>query len=176
MEINLNLIKFHSFNKSKIHNNLSTKDWKKKLHDFFFDDFLDVLKKIRQAKNIPELSNCLLHYHEITGNSKTHLYYIVDKCHPNLYMDIFQIMDPDSNWNDINFYQCKLQDKRTRLIFIIYTNPDDNLVVAPIIFDLKHCIYTNQDKAYDDNKCNEIYAWDFKSQQENIKKNLKELI
>ncbi len=152
----------------------------KKYEDYFRSLICDgsyTLKNIVEyasaAKNLGVLKNNLLHFHEIVDTNRYAYRYlllneIIRNKHPNLYEDLMQIFE--TNPNGIRFYQCRLS-KQSRLIFTIVQNEQTECFI-PLILDLNHVIYIKDDKSYDDNKKFNNFCWDFREEQEKIKKYL----
>lgn len=172
MKINLNLLKFHSFNYSKnLHNKISTN----KIDEYFNKLFgqknllktFSIIYKIDNFKNMQSNLKSL-NYHSIENNKKEDLIKIIKKCHPSLYLDLVQLYE-NKNISKIKFHQVKIA-KKERLIFIQYKDLNNIESIIPIIFDLNHCIYKNKDKNFDNNKA--IYGWNFKHKQKQIKEHL----
>lgn len=166
LKVNLNLLKFHSFNYNKKYNN----EWKKEI-SFVKEKFiLENLKKhidmIRSFETFSSLSH-LKNFHKFSPSIKEKFFSIINHCHKNLVLDIFNIFSEDLKFTDADFniYQFAISS-RSRCIFL-YNHEIET--VFPIILDLKHCFYETK-KNYDNNYLNENYEWDFKSEQENLKK------
>ncbi len=150
----------------------------KKCDDFFRElicgtdvSLKTIIQEAKESKSLGALSKKLLHYHEIIDKNYCSYRYvilnsIIREKHPNLYEDLMQIfeMEPDN----IKFYQCRL-NKKSRLIFTILESDNESTFI-PLLFDLNHTIYISDKKQYDDNKEFNNCRWDFREDQEKIKK------
>lgn len=169
MEIDLDLLKFHSFKCNKIlHNMVVEEDWN------YFDDIFfkaehclqKILNFVKQSENLEEFKNRFLHYHEIKDKYHDLIKQVIDTCHPNLKNDLDQKFEMAEK---IKFYQLML-DKVKRLIFVFYKNLKGEITFAPVLFDFNHCFYQSKKYNYDNNiSWKFLKKWDFKDKQHTLK-------
>ena len=178
MDINLNFLKFHYFYCDKNIHNLCIKKYKEYFDKLLFKvdhSLILILDKIDKYNedNIENLKNSLIRFHSIDNNHRDILLNkIIKKHHPNLYGKIQQFFE-NYNLKDVKFYQCKM-DKKERLIFTIHINDKNRMTFIPLIFDLNHVIYKDEDKNYDNKNLIHCCKWDLREEQEKLKMKLKE--
>lgn len=180
MEINLNFLKFHYFKYDNKTHNLCVKWFKKYLENIFYNSnhsLLFILLKIQeyQGDNINDFKNILRRFHHIKDDHRDVLINnIIKKRHNNLYQQIEQFFSY-TNLKNINFYQCKI-DKQERLIFTIHNGFNNKKIFIPLIFDLNHVVYKDENKNYDNKNLIDCYKWDLKNEQEMIKNKIKDIL
>lgn len=168
MKLELNLLKFHSFYYDKRYNNLwlknKVKEIETKLIKKYFYGKIDFLlsKKDFAIQDLKFFGN----FHSFGKNEKNMLFIIIEKCHPNLYNDIFNILSEDKKIDDIEILQFRITG-RSRCVALI-----NNEIMYPLLFDLKHCFYEYSKREFDNNKKQEKEEWDLKEKQEEIKRYL----
>lgn len=173
IEINLNLLKFHSFNfKKDIHN-----QWAKSknnpinskqhlLEKVFYGELKSKILHFKQFENINKLINDIKkrkNNHQLDIEHKNFLFKIIRTCHKNLWIDLGQLFE-DKPYEEKCFYSITLNN-RSRIICLFEFEKN---VIYPLLLDLNHCIYKAK-RNYDKN-IKVSNPWDFKNIQKEIKK------
>lgn len=175
MQVNLDYLKFHSFKYNKKYTNELSKDNQKKLKEKFIGLFIKEIKHINKIDNIKTFLN-QKNSHWIEDEKAYKLIDIINKEHPNLMNSINQWTEKKTKLSKNNksyqfhnfFVQFHLE--KGIPVFCIYDNDEKRII--PIIIDFNHCFYKQKNKK-NNYKYNKAWkSWNFKKNQENIKKNL----
>lgn len=165
MIINLDYLKFHSFKYDSQYNN----QWKNPnevCSKIVNNDTQKTLRHIKCEINSITSLLSLKNNHWLDEEHKFKLFKIIEKCHPNLNDNLEQKFLIKNKISELNIFQLRI-NTRSRIICLFFED-----IIYPLIFDLKHVFYPIQDHKFDNNYKHENKDWDFKSKQNQIKKQL----